>query len=356
MKFGIIGLGSKSTMMILKEAENYFSVVKFMDIRKIEIKLNSKINILYNGKPIEKFDCLYLKGSYRYSTLLYALTELLKNETYIPIDSNAHIIAHNKFLTHLLYSQESDIKMPMTYYAPRITETKEFLKTLNYPIIMKFPSGTHGKGVIYTESYSSASSMIDALDIFKQPVLVQDYIEIKSDIRAIVAGDKVVACMRRKSQDLEIRANAHQGGTAVPYKPTTEIKKISINVAKKLKAEVCAVDLIESDYGPLVLEVNTSPGLQKITEVTKINVADEIVSFLYKKTKSLRSKKDKKTSNKVMNNLGISNIGESDFETELRIVNNKIVLPEFATNFSKFSNKDNVIFRIKENEIIIKKI
>lgn len=355
MKFGLISMGSKSSQMIVDEAKKKFDEADLININKVEIKINKEIKILYNGEPLPSYDCLYLRGSYKYSSLLYAVTELKKEECYLPVDANAHLIAHNKFLTHLNFSTDPSLKMPMTYYAPNITETKKFLETLNYPIIMKFPSGTHGKGVIYTESFSSSSSMIDALDIFKQPVLIQDYVDIKSDIRVIVAGDEIVGAMKRTSQGEEVRANAHLGGGAENYTPTPKIRDMALKAAKKIKAEICAIDLIESDYGPLILEVNTSPGLQKITQATKVNVAERIVNHLYNKTKDLKNQEGKVTSKKVINDLGVSNLAENEFETTLKVTNNKIVLPEFATKLSGFENKENASIMIKDNEIVIKK-
>lgn len=355
LKFGLICLGSESSKMLLEEAKNYFEIVDFIDIRKIEIHLDrvKGATVLYDGEPLKEYDCLYMKGSFRYSSLLYGLSEIYQDKCYVPIESNAHIIAHNKFMTHLFFSSQKSLKMPGTYFAAKISETKAFLKTLNYPMILKFPSGTHGKGVIFTDSYTSASSMIDALDIFKQPVIIQDYINIKSDIRIIVAGDKIIGSMRRLAGVDEIRANAHLGGEGEPYIPTQEVKALSLEAAKKIKADICAIDIIESDYGPLILEVNTSPGLQKITQVTKKNIAGEMAKFLYDKTKSLKEAKDKLTSKDLMNDLGITDIGTRDFETELVVRSGRIILPEFAYKLSKFKETEDVTVRVSDNKIEI---
>lgn len=353
LKFGLISLGSKSSKMLLEEAKEFFDEVVDIDIRKIEINVDKKTMVLYDGKPLDDYDCLYMKGSYRYASLLYGLSEIYKKKCFVPIDSNAHTIAHNKFMTHLFFSQNLMLKMPGTYFAAKISETKQFLKTLNYPIVLKFPSGTHGKGVIFTESYQSASSMIDALDIFQQPVLIQDYINIKSDIRVIVAGDKVIGSMRRIAKSDEVRANAHLGGDAEPYVVTSEIKQMCIEASKMLKAGIVAVDVIESDYGPLILEVNTSPGLQKITEVTKKNIAKEMAKYLYEETKKFREGKDKIKTMDVMNDLGVMEIGSRDIEAELMVRNGKIILPEFALKMSSFKENEDVVFKISKNRIEI---
>ena len=246
-KFGLISLGSVSSKMILDEAAKLFDEADLIDIRKIEIQIDKKTSVLYEGKPLKDYDCLLMRGSYKYASLLYGLSEIYKGKCFVPLDSNSHILAHNKFMTHLNFSSERGLPMPNSYFTAKISEGKEFLKTLNYPIILKFPSGTHGKGVIFTESASSAISMIDALDIFKQPVIIQDYINVKSDIRVIVAGNRIIGSMRRIGKSGDVRANAHVGGDAEPFIVTPTIKRMAIDAASKLRAGICAVDLIESD-------------------------------------------------------------------------------------------------------------
>ena len=258
-------------------------------------------------------------------------------------------------MTHLLLSSDKSLKMPSTYFTAKISETKTFLKTLNYPIILKFPSGTQGKGVIFAESYSSASSMVDALDVFDQPIIIQDYVNIKSDIRIIVAGNNVIGAMERTAKSDEVRANAHAGATAQPYLPTAQVKAMSVAAAKKIKAEICAIDIIQSDYGPQILEVNTSPGLQKITEVTKKNIAKEIASYLYNRTKELKETSDKSTASKLVGNLGIEEIGVRELMGDIKIVNSKIVLPEFAAKMSDFLDGESVTLKVSKNKIEINK-
>ena len=351
LKFGLISLGSKSSQMLIDEAKNIFEVADMIDLRNIKIRIDKKTEVLYDGKILKDYDCLYIKGSYKYASLLYGLSEIYKDKCFIPIDSQAHIIAHNKFLNHLHFSSEKMLKMPATYFAANVSETKEFLKTLNYPIILKIPSGTHGKGVIFAESNASASSMIDALEIFKQPVIIQDYINVKSDIRVIVAGEKIVGSMRRIAKYGEVRANAHQGGEAEPFIVTTEMKNMCIEASKKIKASICAIDIVESDYGPLILEVNTSPGLQKITEVTKKNIAIEIVEYLYEETKKLREIKDKKNSLNLMDEMNLDNVISKEFEVNIKLVNDKILLPEFISKLSKLKDGEEVICKIQNGKI-----
>jgi ribosomal protein S6--L-glutamate ligase len=355
LKIGIISMGSKSSSMIIDESKHFFDEVDHIDIRKIEVKIDSKTEVLYDGEPLKNYDCLYMRGSFRYSSLLYAISEHFKGTCYLPLEANAHVIAHDKFKTHLILSQVSSIKMPATYFTAKISETKSFLKTLNYPIILKFPSGTHGKGVIFAESYSSASSMVDALDVFNQPVLIQDYVHINSDIRVVVAGDKIIGAMRRIAQKGEIRANSHQGGSGEPFLVTPEIKRMSIDAAKQIKADICAVDLIESDYGPQILEINSSPGLQKITEVTKKNIAGEIAHFLFEQTLKFKDLKNKTVSTEINKDVGIEEIGLRDYSTELKMNAGRIILPEFASKQAEFWPSEEVTIKVTKGKIEITK-
>ena len=127
LKIGIISLGSKSSRMIIDEAKHFFDEVEEIDIRKIEVKIDSKTEVLYDGEPLKNYDCLYMRGSYKYSSLLYAVSEHFKGKCYLPLSANAHVIGHDKFKTHLKLSQVSSIKMPNTYFTAKITEAKTFL-------------------------------------------------------------------------------------------------------------------------------------------------------------------------------------------------------------------------------------
>lgn len=353
LKFGLISLGSKSSEMVLEEARKLFDVADHIDLRKIEIKINNGTKVLYDGEPLKEYDCLYMKGSFKYATLLFGVSEIYKDKCFLPIQPIAHITAHNKFMTHLLFSSVKSLKMPSTYFTAKISETKAFLKTLNYPTIMKFPEGTHGKGVIFTESYASASSMVDALEIFKQPILIQDYINIKSDIRVIVAGNKIIGAMRRTAKSDEVRANAHQGGDAEPFVVTPEIKKMCLDSAERIGALVCAVDIIESDYGPMILEVNTSPGLQKITETTKKNIAAEMAQYFYDQTRKIRDSKDKVAAKDFMSDIGIEEIGSRDFSAELVVRNGKIILPEFVYKMAELTEGEDITIKIAKGKVEI---
>jgi len=199
MKLAIISLGGKSSGMVLEEAKKYCTKVDFLNVKEIEVHADSKdIGILYKGTPLEKYDCIYIRGSYKYLLLQRSLTTALQNDVYMPIAPSAFTIGHNKLLT-LIELQKKNIPIPKTYLAITTNSAKKILEQVHYPVIMKIPFGTHGKGVMFADSLAAAKSLLDALEVFKQPYIIQEYVGTKgreiSDIRAIVVGGEVVAAM-----------------------------------------------------------------------------------------------------------------------------------------------------------------
>jgi ribosomal protein S6--L-glutamate ligase len=208
MKAALISLGSISSKWTLKAMKKYFTEVDDIDIRKLEVTIGSKeIQVLYEDKPLQSYDCVYAKGSYKYEALLRAISATLYSTTYMPIQPRAFTIGHDKLLTQLDI-QQFHVPMPLTYIASTQQVLKKVLDKISYPIIMKFPKGTGGQGVMFAESYAAASSMLDALTTLKQPFIIQEYVETGGhDIRALVIGNKVVAAMQRVAKEKEKRAN-----------------------------------------------------------------------------------------------------------------------------------------------------
>lgn len=353
MNAAIISLGSKSSAMLAKAMEKYFDKVDMLDLREVEVNLSKEMEVLYEGQPIKEYDCIYAKGSYKYEQLLRSIASSLYDKAYMPISPMAFSIAHDKIYTQLDI-QQSNIPMPTTYLTATITGARNILKKVNYPIIMKFPQGTQGKGVMYADSFASASSILDALDRLKQPFLIQEYVETGGvDIRLIVVGDKVVAGMKRKAEIGEKRANIHAGGIGEAYLADAYTKKIAVQAAKSIGAEICAIDLLENIKGPVVIELNISPGLQGITEATNIDVSDKIAKYLFEKTKEKEDSKKKKQTKKIMKDINTAE--GQDIITNLDFRGNRILLPELASKISKIKEDQEVCLTVNKDEIKIKK-
>lgn len=358
MKAAIISLGSESSKMTAEAMKKYFKRVDLVSLKDIEVNLGEKESaVLYNNQPLEKYDCIYAKGSFRYADLLRSLTTVLCKDTYMPIKASAFSTGHNKLLTHLKL-QQHNIPTPRTYVTSTTEAAKKLLEKINYPIVMKFPSGTQGKGVMFADSFASASSLLDALATLKQPFLIQEYIETGGvDIRVLVVGDKVVAAMKRKAEKGEKRANIHAGGKGEACELDTYTRKIAIKTAQITEAGICAVDMLESVKGPLVVEINISPGIQAITEATKIDVADKIAKFLHDKAEKCKTTKKSEDATKMLQDLGIepNNKMAKEVITNLDFRANRILLPEVITEIAKLDEKDEVIIKANDGEILIKK-
>jgi ribosomal protein S6--L-glutamate ligase len=359
MKAALISLGSTSSKWTIEAMEKHFSSVDAIDLRSIEVKMGSdKAEVLANGKALPDYDCIFAKGSFRYAQILRALTSVLGKTSYMPILPYSFSVGHDKLLTHLAL-QHFQVPMPNTYLAATPEGGKKILEKINYPIIFKLPSGTGGKGVMYAESYAAANSLLDTLTTLRQPFLIQEYIETNGeDIRVLVAGDKVVAAMKRKAMDGEKRANTHAGGAVESYTPDAHTKEISIRAAKSLGASLCAVDILEGSKGPLVVEVNLSPGLQGITEASGVGVADKIAEYLFEQTKKLKDKGTKHGASELLKEISRKkdDTTEQQIIAQLDVRGGRLLLPNVITKISDLADRGECIIKVKEGQIIIERI
>ena len=357
MKAAVMSLGSKSSLMVLEEMKKYFDSVDKIDLRDVEVNLGgSKLDVLYEGHQLPRYSCIYARGSFRYAPLLRSVTRTLYSFSYMPIKAETFTLGHDKLLTHLAL-QHFNIPMPATYFASSTRAAKKILNEVTYPIVLKFPHGTGGKGVMFAESFAAASSMLDALIALKQPFLIQEYIETGGvDVRAFVVGNKVAASMKRKAVRGEMRANIHAGGTGEPIVLDERTKRIAVDTAASIGAEICAVDMLESPKGALVIEANLSPGLQGITRATGINVADKIAKFLFEKSEVFSARDRDEATMKIFEDLGLNNEMAQQIITNLDFRGDRILLPKIATGISQLTDKDEVVLKIEKGKLVIEKI
>ena len=177
------------------------------------------------------------------------------------------------------------IGMPITGFARRTHDVDDLIKMVGGPpLVIKLLEGTQGIGVVLAETKKAASSVIEAFYGLGNNILIQEYIKESrgTDIRAFVVDGKVVGAMKRTAKEGEFRSNLHRGGTAEIIKLNKTERETAIRAAKELGLTVCGVDMLPSDRGPLVLEVNSSPGLEGIERATNKDIAGEIISFIEK--------------------------------------------------------------------------
>lgn len=341
--------------MVADALKKYFTQVEMIQLKHVEVHLGKEAGILYEGKALNHYDCVYLKGSFRYANLLRSIAALLEGmSAYMPVSAPAFTTVHNKLLTHLALQQHA-IPMPKTYISADTEAAKELLKKVSYPIVMKFPQGTQGKGVMFADSVSSASSLLDALGALNQPFIIQEYIETGStDIRALVVGDKVIAAMRRRAQTEEKRANLHAGGEGKPVQLDIAASKVAVAAAKALGADICGVDILESPLGPLVIEANISPGLQGLNQASTLDIPDEIAKYLHARTEMIVSGTKKEAAREVMKEIAVDTMAPQEILTELQFRGKRILLPELVTNLTRFSDQKEYVIKAKKGKVEIK--
>jgi ribosomal protein S6--L-glutamate ligase len=196
--------------------------------------------------------------------------------------------SRDKLRSHQLMARKG-IGLPVTVFAHSTSRADEIVEMLGgAPVIIKLLEGTQGIGVVLGETTAAAKSMIQAFGGLKANILVQEFIKEagSSDIRCLVVGDKVVASMMRKGAEGDFRSNLHRGGSAQTVKITPEERSVAVRAAQVMGLNVCGVDMLRSNHGPVVMEVNSSPGLEGVEKATGKDVAGSIITFLEKNAKS----------------------------------------------------------------------
>ncbi len=286
MRIGVLSIGERlySTQRIVKEAKRRGHEVRIVDYTKCSLYFEgAQGKVFYHGEDISEFaDAIIPRIGATYTKPgLLVVNQFEMRDIYNVASSFGILRSRNKLLTfqHLV---EHHVPIPRTVFASSKTLLKHQLSMLgSEKVIIKFLEGTHGLGVMLAESQQSALSIIETMHSLNQMVLLQEFIEEANgaDIRAYVVGDRVVASMRRKSNG-DFRSNLHRGGSTQEIKLTTEEEDLAVTSANSLGLDVAGVDIIRSNRGPLVIEVNSSAGLEGIEGATKVNVAGEIIKHI----------------------------------------------------------------------------
>jgi len=239
--------------------------------------------IHYRGGPLPFYDAIIPRiGA---SNTFYGTAVLRHLETmgiYTLNESIAISRSRDKFRSLQLLARKG-IPMPLTSFAQSPDNTEDLIRMVGgAPLVIKLLEGTQGKGVVLADSHQSAVSIINAFKEMHANILVQEFIQESkgTDIRCLVIDGKVVAAMKRQAKEGEFRANVHQGGTALKVKLTPKERSIAIAAAKTMGLKVAGVDLLRSNNGPLVLEINSSPGLEGIETTTQIDIAGKIIKYI----------------------------------------------------------------------------
>ncbi len=262
--------------------------VVFLNVENAYMKLDANSpEIRYRGgNVLNKFDAVIPRIKPAVTFYGCALIRQFANlGVYCLNTAEAITQSRDKLFASQLFSK-NDIKIPITGFAKSPMDTKDLIRMVNgAPLIIKLLESTQGKGVVLAETTKAAESVINAFKSVQTNILVQEFIKEANgqDIRCFVVNGKVVASMQRQAQKGEFRANIHQGGVASLIKITSEERKLAIKAAKILNLTVAGVDIIRSNKGPLLLEVNSSPGLEGIENATGLDIANVMIRAIEKK-------------------------------------------------------------------------
>ncbi|GLQ73633.1 30S ribosomal protein S6--L-glutamate ligase [Vibrio sp. vnigr-6D03] len=288
MKIGILSRNASlySTRRLIEAAKDRGHEVKVIDALRCYMNINSdKPEVHFKGEELTGFDAVIPRiGA---SVTFYGTAVLRQFEMMgvFPVNESVAITRSRDKLRSLQLLSRKGIGMPVTGFASKPDDVKDLLDMVGgAPVVIKLLEGTQGIGVVLAETKKAAESVIEAFMGLKANIMVQEFVKEAggADIRCFVIGDKVIAAMKRQGAEGEFRSNLHRGGTASLVKITPEERKTAVAAAKAMGLNVAGVDLLRSERGPLVMEVNSSPGLEGIEKATGKDVAGMIIDFIEK--------------------------------------------------------------------------
>lgn len=292
LKIGLLASNPElySNKRIMEEGEQHGHEMIFLDIQQCYMKLDAnKPEIRYRGSIVLN-DLDAVIPRIRPSLTFYGCALVRQFQSlgiYCLNQAGSITQSRDKLYSSQLFSKNG-IHIPTTGFAKSPLETKDLISMVNgAPLIIKLLEGTQGMGVVLAETNKAAESVINAFKSVKANILVQEFIKEANgkDIRCFVVDGRVVASIQRQAAKGEFRANIHQGGSASEIKITADEKRVAVKVAKVLDLQVAGVDIIRSNRGPLLLEVNSSPGLEGIENATGKNVAGKMILAIEKALK-----------------------------------------------------------------------
>ncbi|NBV06846.1 MAG: 30S ribosomal protein S6--L-glutamate ligase [Proteobacteria bacterium] len=274
-----------SNQRIVEAAEKRGHEIEFVNVGECYIKVAPKnCEVFYDeGKRLENIDYVIprIKPSLTfYGTAIVRQFEVMGINC---LNGSEEITKSRDKLHTLQVMSQHGINLPDTSFANSSYDTKDLIKLVgSAPLVVKLLEGTKGVGVVLAETNKAAESVINAFRSLKADILVQHYIKESKgqDIRCFVVGGKVVASMERLAQEGEFRANMHLGATAKAIEVSNEERDLAIKATKIIGLEVAGVDMVRSNSGPKLLEVNSSPGLEGIENSTGVDIADKMIEFL----------------------------------------------------------------------------
>ncbi len=297
MKIAILskGPGNYSTKRLKQEAEARGHTVVVVDYSQCYATIEKSNPIVsYEGTNLSDIDVIIPRIASSYTRYGAAIVRQFEMQGVFTTTSSIALVRSRDKLRSMQLLARAGVGIPKTVFSRGMTtDVEDLIEGLGgTPVVIKLARGTHGNGVVLAETKKAAKSVLQAFYVMDEDgtnILLQEFIEESAgmDIRAFVVGGQVVASMKRQSLDDDFRSNLHQGGEGKPIKLTDEERKTAQRAAKAMGLSICGVDLMRSARGPLVLEVNSSPGFG-IEKVTGHNVAEKIMDYVEQNAKGKR--------------------------------------------------------------------
>jgi ribosomal protein S6--L-glutamate ligase len=299
MNIAILSTGPKlySTRRLKEAGEKRGHKVEIIDHMKCVLYIEKQNPVvLYQGRKLDYFDAIIPRIGASvtfYGAAVVRQFEMMK--VFTAVESQALIRSRDK-LRCLQILSRAGLGLPKTIFMDYSKDTEGVVESVGgAPVVIKLLEGTQGLGVVLAENKKAAQSVIEAFHGLKTRIIVQEFIKESkgADVRAFVVDGEVVGSMRRQAKEGEFRSNLHRGGTATVVKLSRAEKHAAITAAKKMGLGVAGVDMLPSKRGPLILEVNSSPGLEGIEGATKVDIAGKIFQYLEKNASKKKIQKDK---------------------------------------------------------------
>ena len=275
-----VALERGHNVRVINHAECYVTVEK------------SRPVVRYRGEDLTDIDAIIPRVGQSMTKYGTAIVRQFEMQGVYTTVSSISINRSRDKLRSMQILARADVGIPKTVFARETTDLDDVVEQAGgAPLIIKVARGTHGNGVVLAETKKAAQAVMQAFYVEGVNFLVQEFVQESKgmDIRAFVVGGRVVASMKRQSLDDDFRSNLHQGGEGTSVKLTDEERKTALRAAKAMGLSICGVDMMRSDRGPLVLEVNPSPGFG-IEKVTGRNVAEKIIEYIEQNAKAKRRK------------------------------------------------------------------
>lgn len=298
MKIGILSRSGSlySTRRLVEAAKVKGHQVEVIDTLKCYMDITSKKPMVhYQNRELSDFDAIIPRIGASITFYGTAVIRQFEMMGVISLNESVAISRARDKLRSLQLLSRKGIGLPITGFAHNTKMTQDLIKLVGgAPLVIKLLEGTQGKGVVLAETDKAAESVIDAFREMDANILVQEFIKEAngSDIRCFVIGDEVVASMKRTAKEGEFRSNLHRGGVAELVEISKEEREAALGATRALGLNVAGVDLLRSSRGPLIMEVNSSPGLNGIETATGIDVAGMIIDYLESMDKNSTATKE----------------------------------------------------------------